>query len=56
MTVTIPGDVNGDFKVGLLDLALVAQAYGSKPGDSNWNPNTDIEGKRARNGSGLIKG
>jgi hypothetical protein len=42
--VTIPGDINGDFKVGLPDLVLLAQAYGSKPGDPNWNPNADIDG------------
>ena len=40
--VTIPGDLNGDFKVNLKDLVLLANAYGSKPGDSNWNPNTDV--------------
>jgi len=43
--VTIPGDVNGDFKVGLADLVILAQAYGSKPGDPKWNPNADIDGK-----------
>jgi hypothetical protein len=44
VTVTIPGDINGDFKVGLTDLVLLARAYGSKPGDSNWNPAADIKG------------
>ena len=42
--MTIPGDVDGNFTVGLLDLVTVATAYGSKPGDPNWNPNADIEG------------
>jgi hypothetical protein len=42
--VTIPGDLNGDFKVSLLDLVLLANAYGSKPGDTKWNPNADING------------
>jgi parallel beta-helix repeat protein len=41
--ITIPGDLNGDFKVSLVDLVILAQAYGSKPGDSNWNPNADID-------------
>jgi hypothetical protein len=41
--VTIPGDLNGDFKVGLEDLVILAQAYGSKPGDAKWNPNADID-------------
>jgi hypothetical protein len=42
--VTIPGDVNGDFKVGLPDLVFLAQAYGSKPSNSNWNSNANIDG------------
>jgi outer membrane protein assembly factor BamB len=41
--VTIPGDLNGDFKVGLEDLVILAQAYGSKPSDAKWNPNADID-------------
>jgi len=40
--VTIIGDINGDYKVNLADLTLLSQAYGSKPGDPNWNPNADI--------------
>ena|GEM_PF-2638534 len=36
------GDLNGDGKVSLADLALLVLAYGSKPGDSNWNPKADI--------------
>ena len=43
-TNTISGDINGDFKVDLDDLVLFAKAYGSKPGDSKWNPNADIDG------------
>jgi len=42
--VTIPGDLNGDFTVGLSDLVILAKAYGSTPGSPNWNPNADIEG------------
>jgi hypothetical protein len=26
------------------DIAIVARAFGSKPGSSNWNPNADING------------
>ena len=44
VTVTVPGDLNGDFKVGLADLVILANAYGSKPGDAKWNPNADIDG------------
>jgi hypothetical protein len=43
VVVTIPGDLNGDFKVNLEDLVILALAYGSKPGDPNWNPNADID-------------
>jgi hypothetical protein len=45
--VAIPGDLNGDFKVNLEDLVLLAQAYGSKPRDPNWNPNADIDNSGA---------
>jgi len=38
------GDLNGDGKVGLADLVALAQAYGSRSGDLNWNPNADIDG------------
>ncbi|MGD0977645.1 MAG: PQQ-binding-like beta-propeller repeat protein [Candidatus Bathyarchaeia archaeon] len=42
--VTKPGDINGDFKVDLKDLVKLTNAYGSKPGDANWNQNADIDG------------
>jgi hypothetical protein len=38
------GDMNDDNKVSLSDLVIFAQAYGSKPSDSKWNPNADING------------
>ena len=44
VVLTIPGDINGDFKVGLEDLVLLANAYGSTPSSPNWNPNADING------------
>jgi parallel beta-helix repeat protein len=42
--VTIPGDLNGDFRINLQDLVILALAYGTKPGDQKWNPNADITG------------
>jgi hypothetical protein len=42
VTVTILGDVNGDFKVTLADLVLLANAYNSQPGSPKWNPNADL--------------
>jgi hypothetical protein len=46
--VTIIGDVNGDFIVQIVDLVLLARAYGSKEDNIRWNPNADL------NGSGVI--
>lgn len=40
----ITGDLNGDGKVNLPDLVMLALAYGSKPGDLKWNPMADING------------
>jgi hypothetical protein len=40
--VIISGDVDHDGKVDLNDLALLAEAYGSRPNDPNWNPCADI--------------
>jgi DMSO/TMAO reductase YedYZ molybdopterin-dependent catalytic subunit len=48
--VTIPGDVNGDYRVTLADLVLLANAYGTQVGHDpqgtglhQWNPNADID-------------
>jgi hypothetical protein len=43
VTVTIPGDLDGNFAVQLVDLVTLAKAYGSKPGEPNWNPNADLD-------------
>jgi hypothetical protein len=43
VTVTIPGDLDGNFAVQLVDLVMLAKAYGSKPGEPNWNPNADLD-------------
>jgi hypothetical protein len=44
ITVTIPGDIDGNFMVQPADLLVLSHAYGSKPGNSSWNPNADIDG------------
>lgn len=36
------GDVNDDGIIDYRDLFIFAVAYGSKPGDSNWNPDYDF--------------
>jgi hypothetical protein len=42
--VKIIGDVNGDNTVNLADWIAFDAAYGSHPGDPNWNPQADING------------
>jgi len=42
--VTIFGDVDGDGAVGTSDLIVFSEAYGSEPGDPNWNPYCDLNG------------
>jgi hypothetical protein len=53
VVVPIPGDLNGNLKVGLPDLVILEKAYGSKPGDANWNPNADIDGNGVVDGLDL---
>jgi len=40
--VKLEGDINGDCRVDIFDLASVGLAYGSTPEDPNWNPNADL--------------
>jgi parallel beta-helix repeat protein len=42
VTVTILGDVNGDFKCEGKDIAIIAKAYGSLIGQPAYVPNADI--------------
>lgn len=43
------GDVNNDDKVDIFDLVIVGKAFGSQPGDSNWNPDADLNNDGAIN-------
>jgi hypothetical protein len=48
VTVTIPGDINGDFHVDHDDVVLLSDAYGTSPsqpvkGSCVWNPNADLD-------------
>ncbi len=40
----VNGDVDGDNEVTLFDFGALVQAFGSMPGDENWNPNADLDG------------
>ncbi len=41
-TVRFNGDLNGDCRVTILDIATIAFAYNSTPASANWNPNADL--------------
>lgn len=36
------GDLNNDGAVDIFDVVILALAFGSKPGDPNWNPDADL--------------
>jgi len=38
------GDVGGDGLVDISDIAAIARAWGSVPGDPNWDPDCDLNG------------
>lgn len=46
---SVVGDVNGDYKVNILDLSVASGAYGSEKGDANWVPSCDMNGDRKIN-------
>lgn len=42
--IRIVGDINGDGKVDMRDVAIAAAAFGTRPGEPKWNPDADITG------------
>jgi hypothetical protein len=54
ITLTIPGDINGDGSVNLQDLVLLANAYRSSIGTVRWNANADINGNLTVDLSDLV--
>jgi len=38
----LTGDINKDGKVNILDAILLASAFGSKPGEPNWDIRCDL--------------
>jgi hypothetical protein len=39
----VPPDINHDRRVDIIDIAVLARAFGSKLGDSRWNADADIQ-------------
>jgi len=48
-----PGDIDGSGAVDSVDLGKLGSAYGSRPGDSNWNSAADLNGSGAVNSADL---
>ena len=42
-------DLDRDARVSITDIAVVAKAFGSKPGGPNWNSNADLDGNEIVN-------
>jgi thermitase len=42
--VGIPGDINGDGKVNILDAIVLSNSFLATANSPNWNPNADING------------
>jgi len=40
--VVLLGDIDNNGRVDMIDIGLVCDAFGSEPGDPNWNENADI--------------
>lgn len=38
------GDIDGDNEITLFDFGQLVQAFGTLPGDENWNANADLDG------------
>jgi peptide/nickel transport system substrate-binding protein len=42
-------DLNKDGTVNIVDISIVAVAFGTKPGDENWNETADMDGNKEIN-------
>ena len=40
--IILPGDINHDLKINIIDVALVAISFGSSEGNPNWNEAADV--------------
>jgi len=41
--IPLLGDINGDGKIDITDIAIVAIAFGTKPEDKKWDPRADLK-------------
>jgi parallel beta-helix repeat protein len=44
MSPYMPGDVNHDARVNIVDISIIARAFGTQSEDTNWNPHADLDG------------
>lgn len=51
----IVGDLNDDCIVSITDVVIAATAFGSRPGDWNWNPIADLNGDNIVNIVDLVR-
>jgi hypothetical protein len=49
VVLTIPGDLDSDFTVNILDSIVLSNSFLATPSSSNWNPNADINGDNVVN-------
>jgi hypothetical protein len=47
--VSIPGDINADRTVNIIDISKAARAFGSKLGEDRFEPNADMNEDRTIN-------
>jgi len=45
-TIFFPGDIDLNFWVNIVDISIVAKAFGTRPGDARWNPIADMDRNR----------
>jgi hypothetical protein len=46
VTTTVRADINRDLKVDIVDVAMVAGAFGSYPSSPKWNPACNVNGDK----------
>jgi hypothetical protein len=52
--IKIMGDINGDGIVNIKDVIIVSAAFGSVPGDPNWDPTADVNEDKVINVKDMV--